>query len=1367
MGDFYRPYPNEVYRINELLPEKLMEGGEAFFIDTFDYTNRCVNFSFVDPAKRRFNGNFKAENILKFFEKSDNWRVLCNCSKYYPNKAKQHIKLFDSLRTKTFLSEEDQIDFHYTLLHLYNFFPKRSDMHIDGVLKNIASKLANRPDESDSRFKAVFVETLKSSKLPEWLEKIISNKADNRWLRMKFMDPDGQPIEVECEHHDENMTDSDKTYYFDQHNPDNPDGESLDKTKYKERQNFFDEYLWPIFYLPDFYGYRDNGLGTEQSEATSKMPHYFLLVPVFSVAIGEKDYGTILGHFYVSFFEGKTLERAFLKDDELNRVLLEELKNTAKNENERQSKCEEVKRQVSKKKELIELLWKTWAPLAAQAILHGRENDLLAQPIEYGDDILKDFLSKITYVQDWEKVMVFSNHKLNKQNEWKMPEYCFKRYRGGKKGDRLPFEEVWDICQPSSQNPNRCSACVNDLNRYKNGNNSGFKVDGKCYFRFDLEYILDEKILPSMDAKDEAENSHRILFFQFPAGTFFPVETSSKDAKNEAITKLGEHYRNRMLPVFDKLLLKRNVLHHSTKAAVSAIISRNHSHHIGSHVTPRATVEKIVERLQYLGYKSQGVVKIASMRKAVEKARQEIDQRTIEIEDAMEDLKALVEEVSSSFKEDDKVVILLKTRLDKYIQQKADFTAEIGTEPLVTTKSASFFREIFIPFLENTLMLDGIGANEGVRYKTLLKNRLKLHLLFNGAEVEAEWNCSEDKSPHKYPYHSYPYSGHCTQCDVPTELKELKEISGDYKKDIKIAVPGPLGEFAIYSILENFIRNAIKHNRTILGLENGGRDGLDIFMDIVELDKDDPDRDDYYKVQIWDNLTKPCECRKIATDEGEKTVTLKNMLAELIKRSIVDNQGKLKKGAWGIAEMKIMATLLRGSDDFSNMAANFRVSCQHKDGQDSLVYEFYVMKPKEIAVISDTKIHETKRDSLRADGVWYFSGLDEFSHHFEEGKSIASFQFGIFNKPEPEKLTDRVLARLPSRVIINKCSEDLRTPKGWSIVEDGSDLAKSIAECASAENIINETWKHWIKFLMNKHKLDSFRLMVYLQQKKCNDPTRQWRGLVKKCGESLPFCIDIAYDDGWKDNSTSAIKDLVYDRHAGIIRDIDWEKNRFYEAVDKGSSDFSNVFAKPASCTTACEFAEAGMLNVLIMDERIAERAHDVMAVEDALRDKLKKNKSPIRRIELAKIANISLCTHLSIDKIDKPLHEHVVKKKPCMKISVGLGKKDDKLSINSFETFYGGNRENVFYDIVIIHQGVLEGFIRDYIAPFNYDDFLAVLREKIPYIVITSGRGIPHDVPDSAKFLPFSLLEDFVMKGGIAKYRLSRVIMELIRRDV
>ena len=148
-------------------------------------------------------------------------------------------------------------------------------------------------------------------------------------------------------------------------------------------------------------------------------------------------------------------------------------------------------------------------------------------------------------------------------------------------------------------------------------------------------------------------------------------------------------------------------------------------------------------------------------------------------------------------------------------------------------------------------------------------------------------------------------------------------------------------------------------------------------------------------------------------------------------------------------------------------------------------------------------------------------------------------------------------------------------------------------------------------------------------------------------------------------------------------------------------------------------------------------------------------------------MANISLCTHLSINKIDEPLHEHVVEGKPCMKINIGLDKKDGKLSINLFQTFYGGKNEDVSYDIAIIHHGVLEGFIRDNITPFSYDDFLRVLREKIPYIVITSGRGIPHDVPDSAKFLPFSLLEDFVMKGGIAKYRLTRVIMELIRMDV
>ncbi len=48
--------------------------------------------------------------------------------------------------------------------------------------------------------------------------------------------------------------------------------------------------------------------------------------------------------------------------------------------------------------------------------------------------------------------------------------------------------------------------------------------------------------------------------------------------------------------------VSREILRHGTKSAISAIISRNHSHHIGSHVMPRSTTEKIYRKLTDLGF---------------------------------------------------------------------------------------------------------------------------------------------------------------------------------------------------------------------------------------------------------------------------------------------------------------------------------------------------------------------------------------------------------------------------------------------------------------------------------------------------------------------------------------------------------------------------------------------------------------------------------------------------------------------------------------------------------------------------------------------------------------------------------------------
>jgi len=264
------------------------------------------------------------------------------------------------------------------------------------------------------------------------------------------------------------------------------------------------------------------------------------------------------------------------------------------------------------------------------------------------------------------------------------------------------------------------------------------------------------------------------------------------------------------------------------------------------------------------------------------------------------------------------IINLLKSRLDVYIQKKADFMAEIATEPLTTSKSMRFYDEVILYLTKNTLLMDAIGANEGVRYKDRFEIPLKVNFEINGSPLSASYSdgkqyscCYSTKGGNEAKKKKYPYTGYC-DCIVPKEL--YREGIENTDKDVNIALPGLLGEFAFYSFLENFIRNAVKHNRQELEEQKD----LEINIEVKDYD------DEFYCVEVWDNVTKP--------KKKVKGKYLYKMLDGRIREPIVDDEGKLRKGAWGIAEMQVMATLMRGSVDFVDMRDNLNVKCRLKDG---------------------------------------------------------------------------------------------------------------------------------------------------------------------------------------------------------------------------------------------------------------------------------------------------------------------------------------------------------------------------------------------------------------------------------------------------
>lgn len=767
----------------------------------------------------------------------------------------------------------------------------------------------------------------------------------------------------------------------------------------------------------------------------------------------------------------------------------------------------------------------------------------------------------------------------------------------------------------------------------------------------------------------------------------------------------------RLAQIKDKQLeIKRQRFIFGTKSAVAAIISRNHSHHIGSHVTPRCTLEKVIERLDHLGYQE------------------------------------------TSFEKKATIAGILKARLDQYIQKKADFLSEIVTEPLTTTRTLGFFNEIILPLVQSTLLMDNIGANEGVNYKKGLwnDNRLRIHAYFKDKELRAGMyggdGCTCKKTCHTT---DYPYSGHC-KCKSPKPLQVIVPESSD----VSVALPGPLGEFALYAFLENFIRNAVKHNQEVFRKDPDLY--LDVHIKVSELPEDDSAKDDFYRIEIWEDVTRP-------------SANLVSRLKKYIDDPVVDDYGRLRKGAWGIAEMKIMANLLRGSDDFSTMGSSL-----HVHGEDRLVYDFRLMKPKEIAVV--LKGFPLSDDHIKK-GIRAYQSLEDFAGSQKEARSLAGFNFAILGGDVMEAKED-FTHFLPNRIFIHQALND-HIPGS---IEVDDRFMSSIRE-RDAGDMISFLWHSWIKSLPHLSDQEKIsRIVLFFGQEEDSIPTSDWLEFAQKWEKSeniprLSVIFQSKRDNKVSPDTYTGESLAVFDRHFdGYGALPENALTYFHEEFDKNSSDFVPIFSAQPSDLMIYRLAESALLKVLVLDERIAEVAYEEI-LQGERPDKPFYNSE--QRIEVCRWGNIYLATHLIINgAIVKTLHHSIKNDLPQVIVETTIGTRDRK-RIDKFNVYWADQgingvlkKHKIRPHIIIMHQEVLEKFFGEKIPPKENESFVETLknfvcslRDFIPFVVVDSGRGMPANLPPDVKFMPFSLIQEFFMQERISKYSLIKTLMGLIRR--
>jgi len=281
----------------------------------------------------------------------------------------------------------------------------------------------------------------------------------------------------------------------------------------------------------------------------------------------------------------------------------------------------------------------------------------------------------------------------------------------------------------------------------------------------------------------------------------------------------------------------------------------------------------------------------------------------------------------------------------------------------------------------------------------------------------------------------------------------LANPSRDKAKEIAIPT-ATIGCHAVFSIMENIIRNAARH-----GMRNG-QGTLDLSIDV------DDNHWRFYKLTIKDNC-----------DNGDKASELNSKL----ESSIIDKSGQLKTEAWGMKEKKILACYLRliaqenVDEKYRLFLTNPETSDEppiikadnNKDG--NLAYALFLLKAKKVLVVSDK---EKGNDEFKKAGI-DFMDVAEFEK-MDRGKIIHKFLVvDIRNITDPatwiEENIINDINRLPFRILVVGNISSLERALPQNVIRCSS--CSETGDIVEPGKFYEEIWNKWVSFFYSDYKL--------------------------------------------------------------------------------------------------------------------------------------------------------------------------------------------------------------------------------------------------------------------------------------------------------
>lgn len=177
------------------------------------------------------------------------------------------------------------------------------------------------------------------------------------------------------------------------------------------------------------------------------------------------------------------------------------------------------------------------------------------------------------------------------------------------------------------------------------------------------------------------------------------------------------------------------------------------------------------------------------------------------------------------------------------------------------------------------------------------------------------------------------------------------------------------------------------------------------------------------------------------------------------------------------------------------------------------------------------------------------------------------------------------------------------------------------------------------------------------------------------------------------------------------------------------------AFVRKPNAEFLFQLAESALMRVLIVDERFSQFL--------------------CKREEIAKKLSWMNIWSVNTDVLLDP-------KVTRLRMDDDISHKTESPLKISMDLLEKGEFPHEKFDILIVHQGIIDKMFGN-ASPEEVNTVLENLKKRVPYVIVTTGRGTPANIPPAARVLPFSSIERYLFQEYPEKLLLVNAVMSLL----